>query len=103
MNMKGKFLINVGRGKTVNEDGLYESLKNGILAGAALDVWFNYPGKSDEPVLPANKPFWELPNVVFSPHKSSSVEEAVKAMTDDTFENVRLYIKTGKPGNIVIL
>ncbi|HEY3250649.1 MAG TPA: NAD(P)-dependent oxidoreductase, partial [Ignavibacteria bacterium] len=101
--MNGKYIINVGRGDTVNEEGLYEALKGGILAGAALDVWFNYPGKNEEPVLPAYKPFWELPNVIFSPHKSSHVEEAVKAMIDDTFDNIRMYLKTGKPGNIVLL
>jgi len=100
MNMKGKYLINVGRGVTVDEDGLYDSLKRGILSGAGLDVWFKYPGKSDDPVMPANKPFWELPNVVFSPHKSSHVQEAVDAMIDDTFENIRSYLKTGRPNNI---
>jgi len=103
MKMHGKYLINVGRGDTVNEEGLYESLKQGILAGAALDVWFKYPGKSEGPVMPAEKPFWELPNVVFSPHKSSHVQEAINAMIDDTIENVRTYIKTGQPANIVKL
>jgi phosphoglycerate dehydrogenase-like enzyme len=101
MKMHGKYLINVGRGDTVDEEGLYESLKQGILAGAALDVWFNYPGKKEGPVMPAAKPFWELPNVVFSPHKSSHVEEAIKAMIDDTFENVRSYILNGIPKNII--
>ena len=103
MKMHGKYLINVGRGDTVDEEGLYESLKQGILAGAGLDVWFNYPGKQEGPVLPASKPFWELPNVVFSPHKSSHVQEAINAMIDDTFENVRSYIKTGSPKNLVKL
>lgn len=100
MKMKGKYLINTGRGDTVDEVGLYNSLKNRILAGAALDVWYNYPGKKEEPVFPANKPFWELPNVILSPHKSSHTTPAVNAMIDDTVENIRLYILTGKPGNI---
>ena len=101
MQMKGKYLINVGRGETVNEDGLYNSLKEGILSGAALDVWYNYPGKKTEPVFPANKPFWEMPNVILSPHKSSHTIEAVNAMVDDTVENIRKYILTGTPGNLV--
>lgn len=94
--MKGKYLVNVGRGDTVNEEALYRALKEGILAGAALDVWYKYPGKNPEPVYPANLPFWELPNVLFSPHKSSHTLEAVNAMIDDTAENVRkaiLYIR----------
>jgi len=101
MNMKGKYLINVGRGDTVNEEGLFNSLINGILAGAALDVWYNYPGKKTEPVFPASKAFWELPNVVLSPHKSSHTIEAINAMINDTFENIRTYLLTGTPGGIV--
>jgi phosphoglycerate dehydrogenase-like enzyme len=103
MKMNGKYLINVGRGETIDEEGMYNSLKQGILKGAALDVWYNYPGKKQEPVFPANKPFWELPNVLFSPHKSSHTIEAVNAMIDDTFENIRTYIKTGKPNQTVNL
>jgi len=103
MKMKGKYLINVGRGETIDEEGLYNSLKAGILKGAALDVWYNYPGKKQEPVFPANKPFWELPNVLFSPHKSSHTIEGVNAMIDDTFENVSSYLLNGKPENIVEL
>lgn len=87
--MKGKYIVNVGRGDTVNEEALYRALKENILAGAALDVWYKYPGKNTEPVYPANLPFWELPNVVFSPHKSSHTAEAVNAMTEDTVENIR--------------
>jgi phosphoglycerate dehydrogenase-like enzyme len=101
--MKGKYLINVGRGDTVNEEGLYNALKDGTLAGAALDVWYNYPGKKEEPVFPANLPIYELPNVLLSPHKSSHTIEAINAMIDDTFENVRSYLLTGKPGNVVKL
>ena len=98
--MNGKYLINVGRGDTVNEDALYNSLKSGELAGAALDAWYNYPGKQTEPVLPAHIPIYELPNVLCSPHKSSHTIEAINAMIDDTIENVRSYIRSGKPKNI---
>lgn len=95
--MKGKYIINVGRGETISEDGLYNALKNGILKGAALDVWYKYPGKNPEPVFPANKPFWELSNVLLSPHKSSHTIAAVEAMIDDTYENIRSYIINGVP------
>lgn len=101
--MKGKYLINVGRGETVNEEALYNSLKSGVLSGAALDAWYNYPGKQDEPVLPAHLPLYELPNVLCSPHKSSHTIEAVNAMIDDTVDNVRAYLLNGKPINIAKL
>ncbi len=101
--MKGKCIVNVGRGETISEEGLYNALKDGTIKGAALDVWYNYPGKKPEPVYPAAKPFWELTNVLLSPHKSSHTIQAVNAMIDDTCENIRSYILSGKPKEIVKL
>ena len=101
-SMKGKYLINVGRGDLVDEEGLYTALKDGILAGAGLDVWYNYPGKKNpEPVLPSNYPIYELKNVVISPHKSGLTKESIKGMINDTVNNIRTFIKTGKPERIV--
>lgn len=101
--MRRKYIINVGRGETISEEALYNALKDKILNGAALDVWYNYPGKKEEPVFPANYPFWELPNVLLSPHKSSHTNEAVSAMIDDTYENIRSYIINGTPKHTVKL
>jgi phosphoglycerate dehydrogenase-like enzyme len=95
--MNRKYIINVGRGETISEEGMYNALKGGILKGAALDVWYYYPGINPEPVFPAKHHFWELPNVLLSPHKSSHTIEAVNAMIDDTYESIRSYIIRGKP------
>ena len=65
--MKNKFLINVGRGKIVEEESLYNALKNNKLKGYASDVWYNYPhGK--EVMLPSTYPIYEFDNVVMSNH-----------------------------------
>lgn len=102
MKMKGKYLVNIGRGDLVDEEGLYTSLKEGILAGAGLDVWYNYPGrKKPEPVLPSNYPIHELKNVVMSPHKSGLTKESIEGMVDDTLNNIRIFLKTGVPGNLI--
>jgi len=102
MKMKGKYLVNIGRGALVDEEGLYTSLKDGILAGAGLDVWYNYPGrKNPEPVLPSNYPIHELRNVVMSPHKSGLTRESIDGMTDDVVENIKTFIKTGTPRNLI--
>jgi phosphoglycerate dehydrogenase-like enzyme len=93
--MKGKYIINVGRGETISEEPLYNALKDGTLKGAALDVWYKYPGKDQEPVYPANFPFWELPNVLLSPHKSSQTEHARIEMVNDTSENIRTFLISG--------
>jgi formate dehydrogenase len=65
--MKGKFLINVGRGKIVDETALYESLTNNELAGYASDVWYTYP-KGKELQYPSTLPIYQLDNVVLSNH-----------------------------------
>ncbi len=57
----GSLFINVGRGKTVDEEALIEALQSGHLAGAGLDVF------TEEP-LPASSPLWQFPNVIISPH-----------------------------------
>lgn len=55
--------VNVGRGQVVDEDALLAALRAGELAGAGLDVF------ADEP-LPAGHPFWDMPDVIVSPHMS---------------------------------
>ncbi len=67
----GAVLVNVGRGAVVEEEALYEALRSRRLHGAGIDVWYRYP--EDEagrgPAAPATRPFWELENVVLSPHR----------------------------------
>jgi phosphoglycerate dehydrogenase-like enzyme len=57
------FLINIGRGEHVDDDALVEALRSGAIAGAALDAFRHEP-------LPADHPFWSLPNLVLTPHIS---------------------------------
>ena len=54
------YFINVGRGETVDEAALIDTLAAKRIAGAALDVVQNSP-------LPSDSPFWDLPNVYLSP------------------------------------
>ncbi len=55
------WVVNVGRGSTVDEDALADALRTGGLAGAALDVTQTEP-------LPVDSPLWDLPNVLLTPH-----------------------------------
>ena len=97
--MAGKFIVNVGRGEVVEEKALYEALKNGLLKGAGLDVWYTYPqpGETGGILLPSKYPFHELPNVVLSPHVGGLTPHAVEMNISQTIENMRTYLKTGRP------
>ncbi|GAB4463194.1 MAG: D-2-hydroxyacid dehydrogenase [Armatimonadaceae bacterium] len=58
---KGTYLFNIGRGGLLDERWVLKALQNRWLAGAGLDVFV------DEP-LPPDSPFWELDNVIITPH-----------------------------------
>jgi phosphoglycerate dehydrogenase-like enzyme len=55
------YVVNVGRGSTVDESALVAALSDGRIAGAALDV------TSTEPLQP-DSPLWDAPNLVLTPH-----------------------------------
>jgi phosphoglycerate dehydrogenase-like enzyme len=71
----GAVLVNVGRGKVINQDALYRSLKNGHVGAVGIDVWYNYPSSeaSRANTPPADFPFHKLDNVVMSPHRAGGL------------------------------
>ncbi len=64
---QGSFLVNIARGRVVDQDALVEALRSKRLAGACLDV-------TDPEPLPADHPLWGFPNVVITPHVASNAE-----------------------------
>ncbi len=72
---EGAIVVNVGRGKVINQHAFYQSLKNGHLRAAAIDVWYQYPEKEQDRAhtQPAEAPFEELENVVLSPHRAGGL------------------------------
>jgi D-3-phosphoglycerate dehydrogenase len=69
MMKDGVYIINAARGGIVDEKALYEALKSGKVAGAALDVYEKEPPDKDNPLL-------KLENVVTTPHIGASTKEA---------------------------
>lgn len=67
----GGILVNVGRGRIVDQTALYRALTDGTLCAAGLDVWYSYPDSPEERsgTPPADHPFHELDNIVMSPHR----------------------------------
>lgn len=70
-------LVNVARGAIVDQEALFKALDQKAIAGAGLDVWYNYPTDeiSRAQTEPANLPFHELDNVVMSPHRAGGSTE----------------------------
>jgi phosphoglycerate dehydrogenase-like enzyme len=82
-------LINVGRGRVIDEPALIAALQDGRLHGAALDVF-------EEEPLPPESPLWDMPNVLISPHSSSVVPRENERIVDVFVENLRRYLD-GRP------
>ena len=68
------YLINPARGHIVNEEALYNALVSGSIAGAAIDTWYVYPVGPDDAPRPSKYPFWELDNLIMTPHHSGATE-----------------------------
>ena len=83
-------LVNVARGTIVNEKDLYDGLKKKVIAGAALDVWYNYSPKKDKEgkAFPSSKPFGKLKNVVLSPHRAASPFDEISRW-DEVIANIQ--------------
>ncbi|MFX0106225.1 MAG: NAD(P)-dependent oxidoreductase, partial [Candidatus Hodarchaeota archaeon] len=67
-------IVNVSRGDIIDEESLFYALKEHIIEGAAIDVWYNYSPASNEEgkKYPFNYPFHSLDNIVLSPHRGYS-------------------------------
>ena len=78
---KSSFIINCARGGILNEEDLYEALKNENIAGAGLDVF-------DVEPTPSSNPLFKLNNVILSPHIAGVTVESTIRMATETVQNV---------------
>jgi D-3-phosphoglycerate dehydrogenase len=86
-------IINCARGELIVDEALAEAIKSGHVAGAALDVFRKEPLK--------DSPYFELDNVLLSPHVAGSTDEAQEAIGIQLAEQVRDYLKLGVVQNAV--
>ncbi|UJG40971.1 MAG: 2-hydroxyacid dehydrogenase [Candidatus Heimdallarchaeum aukensis] len=105
---KEAIIVNVGRGKTIDEEELYLSLKNKKIKGAAIDVWYNYPkrrGEKQEPVpcYPSKYPFQELDNIIMSAHRAWQTDKKWHDRVIKLVENINRFVRGEEPLNKVNL
>jgi len=93
-------LINVARGEVVDEDALYLALRDGTIAGAALDVWYRYPAGGPS-TLPGHRPFHTLSNVLMTPHVSGWTEGMMDARAGVIAENIHRIARGDPPLNLI--
>lgn len=86
---KGARLINIARGEIVDEKALIAALRSGHLAGAALDAHIEEP-------LPADSPFWDLPNVIVSPHNAAASTGNEKRCAEMFIANFGHWLRGGE-------
>ncbi len=94
MMKRSAYLINTSRGQVVDEKELYRALKEGVIAGAALDVF------EREPIDPEN-PLLTLENVVLAPHIASASVETRTRMAVTAARNLVCVLKGEEPPNLV--
>ena len=93
---KSAYIINPARGHIINEESLYNALKNRKISGAAIDTWYSYPKDQKEEPRPSRFPFWNLENVIMTPHHSGATHGTIERRSLTIAENIdRLSI--GKP------
>lgn len=94
-------IINVARGKIIDEAALYEALSERRIGGAVLDVWYNYQEPGEPDVWPANYPFQELDNVICSAHESASTQAQVERRWDFVARNLTRVARGETPENLL--
>jgi len=87
---KTAYIINTSRGAVIDEAALYKALKEGWIAGAALDVTDPEPPKKDNPLF-------ELDNVIFTPHIAGANKERIEAIGKNIAEDVRRVLNGKLP------
>lgn len=82
---RSAFLINVARGGVLNEADLATALRDGLIRGAALDVFQQEP-------LPADSDLWSLPNLIVSPHLAGLNSSYPESLLPLLIQNVSLFL-----------
>ena len=88
------YIINISRGKVIDEESLYYILSENLIRGAAIDVWYNYPTNNELTLPSANYDFHKLDNIIMTPHRADLMYDGFPYL-DDAIDNIKAF-KEGK-------
>lgn len=91
------FFVNTARGRIVDEQALVAALRDGRLAGAALDVYWNEPPMSEPSPSPE---LFEFPSVILTPHIGTAARETRDAMSLAVVDNLRAMVDGRRPPGV---
>lgn len=90
---KTAYIINISRGRVIDEEALYYVLENRLIAGAGIDTWYNYQKEPLDITYPSKKyDFHKLSNIIISPHRAAQIEGEFTYL-DDAIDNIKEYNK----------
>ena len=90
------YLINACRGPVIDEKALYQALKDGLIAGAGLDVLEKEP-------TPEDNPLFELENVVITPHMAGTSHETDLRAGDFAYSNIKRVLSGERPESLITI
>lgn len=88
------YIINIGRGGTIQEDALIRALREGQIAGAGLDVFATEP-------LPSDSPLWDMENVIITSHYAGHTPDYLDRLLDIFLDNLQRYRESRPLRNLV--
>ena len=91
---EGSYLVNVSRGKVIDEEALVAALRSGRLAGAGLDVTYTEP-------CPEDSPLWTEPNVILTSHSAGASQYVRRRAMQLFVDNLHRYVKGEELINVV--
>lgn len=91
----GGWVVNVGRGSTIDESALVRALESGVIRGAGLDVTEAEP-------LPEESALWEMENVIITPHTAWATDHLASRLAELIAHNARAFLGYGDWENRVI-
>lgn len=90
----GAFFVSTARGGVHDEDALADALRDGLLAGAGIDVWEQEPPSPDHPLL-------QLDNVIASPHNAGVTHEARENIVQITIDQLDTIARGERPPRLL--